>query len=266
MFAQNHLLNQSAKLYDTARVAAPARMEMGRQTSIEILEDRRLFAIGWLNHIINVGGAPKAPNTITVGLNPGGASVFAELSYPTKKGTFSQTKSFALTSKIRWINIVGGNASDLITVDQTNGTVPLVVRVTTHNGNDTVIGGAESDRVVCGNGIDEVMSGDGNDILLAGGGPDTLVAGNGNDQLHSGPGHDLLVAGNGNNTFVDPYGHVTLQGGTGHDTYILKSIQLDPVNNYTPGKDTLQHYVPPKGPNMLLNDILNGLLDYGGFL
>jgi Ca2+-binding RTX toxin-like protein len=239
---------------------------MGRETCIETLEDRRLFAIGWVNHIINVGGAAKVPNTITVGLNPGGTSVFAELSYPMKKGTFSQTKSFALTSKIRWFNIAGGNASDLITVDQTNGTLPLVVRIATHNGNDTVLGGAEPDRIVCGNGIDAIMSGDGNDTMQAGRGPDTLVGGNGNDQLHSGPGHDMLVAGNGNNRFVDPFGHVTLHGGSGHDTYVVKSILLDPVNNYTPGKDTLQHYVPPQGPNTLLSDILNGIFDYGSFL
>jgi len=155
----------------------------------------------------------------------------------------------------------------LITIDQSNGPFPIILtRIHTGNGNDTVMGGDEPDKIVCGRGIDEVMSGDGNDTLLAGRGPDTLVGGNGNDLLRSGPGHDMLVAGNGNNTFVEPFGHVTLQAGSGHDTYIVKALKLDPVNNYTPAKDTLEYYVPPAQPNTLLNDILNGLIDYGSFL
>jgi Ca2+-binding RTX toxin-like protein len=239
---------------------------MGRQPCIESLENRQLLSVAWSHHAVNVVGVPRAPDTITVGLNPGGASIFATLSYPTRKGVFTQTKDFAISQSIRLINIGGGQMSDLITIDQTNGSFPILTHINTHNGNDTVMGGDEPDRIICGNGIDAIMSGNGNDTLQAGRGPDTLVGGDGNDVLHAGPGHDLLVAGNGNNTFIDPYGHVSLQGGSGHDTYVVKSIQLDPVNNYTPAKDTLKHYVPPKSPNTLLKDILNGFLDYGSFL
>jgi Ca2+-binding RTX toxin-like protein len=232
---------------------------------VEPLEKRELMSITLVGRQLNVVGAGRSANTITVGLNPGGASLFAEISYPLKKGTFNQTKSFPL-SRVGLVNIGGGNASDLITIDQTNGSFPVLTHITTHNGVDTVMGGDEPDRIICGNGIDVVNSGNGNDTLQAGRGPDTLVGGDGNDHFQSGQSHDVLVGGNGNNTFVDPFGHTVIHGGSGHNTFILKSIQLDPDTTYTPGKDILQHYTPPSKSSNVWNDILNGLIDYGGFL
>jgi Ca2+-binding RTX toxin-like protein len=239
---------------------------MGPTPNIETLEDRRLFSISFSKHVLNVIGVPKSPDTITVGLLPGGAAVYATLSYPTKKAPYSLTKDFPLTSSIHLVNIGGGNLSDLITIDQTNGSFPIVTHINTHNGNDTVMGGDEPDKITCGSGIDAVMSGNGNDSLYAGHGPDSLVAGDGNDVLHGGPGHDLLFGGNGNDTFIDPSGHTTLHGGTGHDTYVLKSIFLDPDNNFTPSKDTLKKYVPPSNSDSLTDQILNGLQEAAPFL
>jgi Ca2+-binding RTX toxin-like protein len=239
---------------------------MGRQPCIEKLENRRLMAsIALSGGVVSIIGATGQPNTITVGLLPGDSSLYATYSYPTNKGIVSKTKDYPLIPRIRQIKIVGGNKSDVITIDQTNGSFPIATNILTHNGNDTVVGGDEPDRIVCGNGIDSVNSGDGNDTLLAGTGPDTLIGGNGNDQLRSGRGHDTLETGNGDSSFTDPYGNTTLIGGTGHDTYILKSLALDPDNNYSPSKDTLRKYVPPAPADNTLKNILNGLLDSGFF-
>jgi len=232
---------------------------------IESLESRQLMSISVVNHVLSINGSGKEPNTITFGLAPGGQSIYAELSYPTPKGQiYTESVTYPLTRKFRMVSVNGGNKSDSITVDQTNGPFNILTHINTHNGNDTVTGGAEADKVVLGNGIDVVNSGDGNDSLFAGKGPDTLVGGNGNDQLHSGPRHDTLIAGNGDNIFVDPYGHTTLQGGTGHDLYILIDFRLDPDNNYNAAKDKIKKYVPPTKPNstnQLINNILN---DYFG--
>jgi Ca2+-binding RTX toxin-like protein len=237
---------------------------MGRPPCIEKLENRRLMAsIALSGGVLNVVGATGQPNTLTVGLLPGDTSIYATFSYPTNKGVVSKTKDYPLGKKLRQIRIVGGNKSDLITIDQTNGSFPIATIILTHNGNDIVVGGDEPDKITCGNGIDSVNSGDGNDTLLAGTGSDTLIGGNGNDQLHSGRGHDTLESGNGSSSFTDPYGNTTVLGGSGHDTYILKSLALDPDNNYSPTKDTLRKYVPPSAPNDMLKNILNGLLDSG---
>jgi Ca2+-binding RTX toxin-like protein len=234
---------------------------MGQPPKIESLEQRQMLSISISNHVLNVIGIPRSPNTITVGLLPGDTAIYATLSYPTTKGPFSLTKDFPLSDNFRLINIGGGNQADLITIDQTNGSFPILTHINTHNGNDTVIAGDEPDKIVCGSGIDAIMSGNGNDSLYGGRGPDTLVGGDGNDVIHGGPGHDLLYGGNGNDTFVDPFGHDTLHGGSGHDTYVLKSIFLDPYNNFSKTKDTLKKYVPPSNnANSLANQILDGLL------
>ena len=234
---------------------------MGQTPRVESLEDRRLFSISLSKHVLSVIGAAKSPNTITVGLLPGGSAIYATLSYPMKKGTYNLTRDYPLTDNFRLINIGGGNSSDLITIDQTNGSFPIVTHINTHNGNDTVMGGDEPDKITAGSGIDAIMSGNGNDSLYGGRGPDTLVGGDGNDVIHGGPGHDLLWGGDGNDTFVDPFGHDTLHGGAGHDTYVLKSIFLDPDNNFSRTKDTLKKYVPPSSnSDSIESQILSGLL------
>ena len=231
---------------------------------IESLEQRQLMSISVVNHVLSINGAMREPNTITFGLAPGGQSIYAELSYPTNNGIRTESATYPLSRKFRMVSVNGGNQADLITVDQTNGSFPILTHINTHNGNDTVTTGDEPDRIVLGNGIDSVNSGDGNDTLFSGRGHDTLVGGNGDDQLHSGQGHDTLIAGNGNNIFVDPFGHTTLQGGSGHDVYILIDFRLDPDNNYNPAKDKIKKYIPPSEPNntqQLINNILN---DYFG--
>ena len=235
---------------------------MGQSAPIETLEDRRLMSISVVSHVLSVVGSPNHPNTIVVGLAPDLIDINVSLSYPQGKTIRTVTKTVPMSYGFRMLSIKGGSQSDSITIDQTNGSFPLLTHITTGNGNDTVTCGDEADLVHCGNGIDAVVSGNGNDSIFAGKGPDTLVGGNGDDQLHTGKGHDMLVAGNGIDTFVDPYGYNTILGGTGPDTFILKNIKLDPDNSYDASKDTLKKYIPPStsSSNPLNNSLLDGFL------
>jgi hypothetical protein len=234
--------------------ASPARI-------IEKLEQRRLMSIVFSHHTLIVVGSPVEPNTIVVGLTPGGQSVEAQLSYPTKKGVKSFDLTVPMSKDIRGVSIAGGHLADSITVDQTNGSFMIPTHISTGNGNDTVIAGDEPDVIKCGNGADSVNSGQGNDTLQAGGGYDTLVGGDGNDKFYAGPHYDVIVGGNGTDTFVDRFGHNTIMGGTGHDLYILNNIFLDDTN-FQSDKDTWKQYGGTPAKKSLVSNIIGDVEDY----
>jgi Ca2+-binding RTX toxin-like protein len=241
------------------------RMRSKTLPKAEKLENRRLFSVGLAGHVLAIRGNPREPNTITVGLAAGGQSITATVSYPGKSGTVTQTGTYAV-GKVKSLQITGGNADDMIDISKAFGVLPVPTTIRTHNGNDSVTTGDESDKIICGGGFDTVTAGNGSDVIYAGHGPDTVIAGNGNDVFHGGPGHDDVTVGNGAGTFVDPYGYDTLNAGTGNDTFVVRNIKLDPVNSYNPAKDRLRKYVPPNtGSNSsddgsLAGDILGALL------
>ncbi len=210
-----------------------------RARSVERLECRRLFAgISFGHHTLTIGGSHTAPDTITFGLNAGDTAVVATLSFPTKTGTATYTKSVPLSSKITLINVMGGNGADLVTVDQTYGSFAIRTSINTGAGNDTVLAGDEPDRINGGAGNDSISGGGGNNTIYGGTGNDTITDGNGNDYLNGGVGHDVITAGNGTDTLADAVGPDTLLGGTGHDTFVVANLNRD-VNNYDKTKDRL---------------------------
>jgi Ca2+-binding RTX toxin-like protein len=228
---------------------------------IETLENRRLFSIVFAHHVLTVRGSGGSADTIVVGVTPDHLDLSAHLSFAFRGKIRSYELDVPFSRGIRLINLIGGNQSDLITVDQTNGSFPVLTRIWTGNGNDTVMAGDEPDHIRMGNGIDQVSTGDGDDIVLAGRGPDTMVAGNGNDTLHAGPGHDLIVAGNGNDAFVDPFGHNSITAGAGHDLYVVKDIRLDPTN-FQSSKDTWKPFPSKKNGDSAVSQIVNDVLGY----
>jgi Ca2+-binding RTX toxin-like protein len=93
-------------------------------------------------------------------------------------------------------------------------------------GNNTLVGGANSDLLDGGRGNDSLNGEGGNDILFGGRGNDTLnggegddvlVGGRGNDILNGGLGEDFLIGGSGNDTLDGGEGDDFLLGGLGHD-------------------------------------------------
>ena len=78
-------------------------------------------------------------------------------------------------------------------------------------GNDTLLGGNDADRIHGLGGDDLILAGDGDDRLNGGAGADVIHGANGNDRLYGMSGQDVLVPGAGRD-IVD--------GGTGDDLIV----------------------------------------------
>ncbi|MEM7543967.1 MAG: glycosyl hydrolase family 28-related protein [Pseudomonadota bacterium] len=104
-------------------------------------------------------------------------------------------------------------------------------------GDDTLIGGAGSDRQTGGEGDDLIQGGDGADNQRAGAGDDTLEGGSGADSLRGGAGEDLLEGGDGNDGLSGDSGNDILRGGAGDDR--LNGGTGDDVLEGGTGDDTL---------------------------
>jgi subtilisin-like proprotein convertase family protein len=115
---------------------------------------------------------------------------------------------------IDWINAaaITGNAIfrfDLHSQASSLNGVPLQIapgttieNVITGDGNDTVHGNGEHNRLHGGRGNDGLAGGDGNDSLYGGAGDDRLFGGAGDDRLVGGTGRDALTGNAGVDYFV----------------------------------------------------------------
>lgn len=81
------------------------------------------------------------------------------------------------------------------------------------DGNDTVIGDGERNKLLGGEGDDQIQGNDGNDILKGERGADTLLGNSGRDTLSGQKGRDVLKGGNGNDTLNGGNGNDELSGG-----------------------------------------------------
>ena len=240
------------------------------QPSCESLEPRRLFAgIGVAGKVLAVKGTNLEPNTITVGLAPGGTAVTATVVSVAKNGqSQTLTKTVALASLKRVI-IVGGATNDLITIDQTNGSFPLPARILTGNGDDTVMGGDEPDNIRTGKGNDYLSGGAGDDSIFGVYGNDTIIGGTGKDTLHGGRGFDMINGSAGiSDALIGGHGGDTMLGGDGPgsvNTFFATPtfIQSD-TSNFRKHVDKLHiiTYTEPEDDNNLVDELLNG---EGGF-
>jgi Ca2+-binding RTX toxin-like protein len=221
----------------------PSLRELPAQVCIEALEPRKLFTgFAFHNHRLGIKGAGNFANNITVGLTPDQQSITATILVYTPKRTISYVGTFALSLGIRVVAIVGGNRDDLIAVDQTNGSFPIMCSMTGGAGYDTIIGGDEPDQMFGGPGNDLLIGGAGNDTLLGQTGDDTLIGGPGNDLLAGSFGNDDLVGGDGNDTLADARGADTVFGGAGNNLFSIRSFRLDHENDFNPATDKV-HYV-----------------------
>lgn len=115
--------------------------------------------------------------------------------------------------------------------------------ITGTNFPDTLIGGADNDRIFTGDGADTVYAGDGDDevngdrsafyetagskFLDGGAGNDALVGGSDSDTLLGASGNDFLYGGAGNDLLDGGAGRDTLRGGDGDDQYVVRSRSFD---------------------------------------
>jgi Ca2+-binding RTX toxin-like protein len=106
-------------------------------------------------------------------------------------------------------------------------------------GDDSIDSGSGDDTIVGGAGNDSISAGDGNDKVFGGPGIDTILGNPGNDTLWGGAGDDSIVGGPGNDTLGGVIGQNHLIGGTGHDVFVVRSLTLNPDNDFSASEDTV---------------------------
>ncbi|WP_259744346.1 type I secretion C-terminal target domain-containing protein, partial [Pseudomonas protegens] len=91
---------------------------------------------------------------------------------------------------------------------------------------------------------------DGNDTLLGGAGNDIIFGQGGNDLLDGGKGNDILLGGTGNDTLIGGQGNDILIGGSGADTFVWKAGDT--------GNDVIKDFKASEGDRIDLRDLLQG--------
>ncbi|MGE8351438.1 MAG: retention module-containing protein [Pseudomonas protegens] len=91
---------------------------------------------------------------------------------------------------------------------------------------------------------------DGNDTLLGGAGNDILFGQGGNDTLDGGKGNDILLGGTGKDTLIGGQGNDILIGGSGADTFVWKAGDT--------GNDVIKDFKASEGDRIDLRDLLQG--------
>lgn len=124
------------------------------------------------------------------------------------------------------IDLKGFQDDDSITINALNSDVR--VRITSREGNDTVVinnasenhisAGNGNDIITGGNGRDRIYGDNGNDILNGRGGADKLYGGLGDDTLNGGDASDFLYGEDGSDTLNGDAGADYIYGGDGNDT------------------------------------------------
>jgi Ca2+-binding RTX toxin-like protein len=145
-------------------------------STVELLEGRRLLSAAIVEGVLNVDGTADA-DEIIVSLNttdPAATKLDVKLN--------GEVSSFPLAD-VTSLKISGGGGADVITIDETAGTITLAAQILGGNGKDILTGGS---------GNDSLDGGNGKDVLTSGAGDDTLVGGRGKDKLDGGAGTNVL--------------------------------------------------------------------------
>lgn len=152
--------------------------------------------------IVLAGGS--AQNTIKIWLTPDGYSYVIESAAPLEVGGSicknppgNPNELICEAPPVAGFIVNGGSHDDVVVVSR-----GITIPTTLHGGagNDVLVGGSGSDRIVGGPGNDLLKGRGGNDVIFGGPGNDVLKGGRGNDSLYGGPGRDVLVGGPGENT------------------------------------------------------------------
>src|SRR5436190_2523623 len=124
----------------------------------------------------------NGPDTITLRLAPGAPQTLLV-------DAGSAPVAVARDSFTR-IAISGGNGSDVVRFDETNGAITTPATIDGGNGDDTLLGGS---------GADTLNGGRGDDVVDGNGGADTGNLGSGNDEFIWDPGDasDVVEGGSG---------------------------------------------------------------------
>jgi Ca2+-binding RTX toxin-like protein len=153
--------------------------------------------------VVLAGGS--AQNTIRIWLTPDGHSYVIDSAVPLEVGgTICEntpgvpTELVCKASLVVGFEVNGGEGDDTFSV---SSVIVLPVTMRGGPGNDTLVGGGLSDKLIGGAGNDKLTGRGGDDLLYGGPGNDELLGGAGNDVLRGGPS-DVMNGGAGHNTLI----------------------------------------------------------------
>jgi Ca2+-binding RTX toxin-like protein len=145
-------------------------------------------------------------NTISIGLSADGRSYVIDSAAPLEMGASVcihpvglETELVCEATAISGFEVNAGGGDDSVTVA---AEVPVPVTLRGGPGDDRLVGGANSDKLVGGSGNDTLVGRALHDALFGGPGDDRLYGGSGSDVLNGGPGEDQLFGGSGNNLLL----------------------------------------------------------------
>lgn len=189
------------------------------------LEPRQLFSAGLLGTQLVIVGTHKSDN-IRVYVNP---SMPGHLTV-----VVNQTTQLFPAAAVEGISVQAGQGNDVIAIDLSRSRYPIPTTLYGSGGNDTIVGGAGTDRVYGGDGNDVINGRLARDILYGDAGDDSIDGDQGNDYLVGGLGNDTLRGGVGidyhfgeaGNDFIDSIdGSVDhVDGGDGTDRAVADMI------------------------------------------
>lgn len=107
-------------------------------------------------------------------------------------GGLAVTGGTPSVTNTRYIQVLGQAGNDVLTVDESNGPLPVLM----------LIGGDGDDLLAAGSGNDTLRGDAGNDTLAGGAGNDLLLGGADADHLLGGDGDDVALMGAGDDIFT----------------------------------------------------------------
>jgi Ca2+-binding RTX toxin-like protein len=179
--------------------------------SFESLEGRKLLSATLENGVLTVTGTNQGDKM----------EISLDQADPTKLDVRvnDETSSFSLADITGGVVMNGGDGSDMMAVNEVNGTISLNVTMNGGNGRELMLGGSENDTFNGDNGNDKEDGGAGNDTLSGGNGKDNLLGGEGDDVLMGNRGNDKLDGGDGNDDLDGGKGNDKVFGRKGNDDF-----------------------------------------------
>ncbi len=174
---------------------------------VEALEDRTVPSAFIRDGILHVYGT-AANDTIRV---IEGATAYRVIIRGGESYDRSFSKSRVTAGEVRIRGYAGDDVIRLDSLSSLRGTVYG------GDGNDRLIGTANSDSLYGGNGNDQILGGVGDDVLSGDDGDDVLDGQAGMDRIDGGVGTDQLFGGDGNDVIFGGEGNDEIYGGDGDD-------------------------------------------------
>jgi Ca2+-binding RTX toxin-like protein len=168
---------------------------------IERLEDRKLLSSVVLKgRHLTVTGDAVFGNDISVGFDGATKNILLNVN--------GAQYGYGLHS-VTIINLIGGAGNDFLHVDESLTRFTIRMQFFPGEGNNTVVGGYERDKIICGGG--------GDDTIYTGSGDDTVIGGRGNDTIVAASGLKLIYAARGDNNISLTHSRGYVFGGQGHN-------------------------------------------------